>query len=1009
MILQGIPFLVRFFSVIAFSILIGTCSAPEITLTDLQREILTARTKADTLNVLKKLDDYYLNMEIPNDIRQEVKFEVDGLIQQFDPEEFVQDRLDSAEANLDGNIYIVEYRMRDIVRNAMLALYLNEKATFHNIIDFAENVADTIKQHIGDNYWRPWLIMARQFNKEQAYIWLASEQASLFCFANYTGDYEKGEKFAAFGLQLLEMIEDNRLKSDLAQGILVILYKHYSFFDLAIPLFEDEIQQSEPLSDRKRLIGLISNYGEALHKVGKNYKALINFELAFNRTKEITKLPGLNWYANVSLIGLARANWELGNYHQALSICLDVEKRPLGAFEQYFLYNTKGIVYRTLGEYDKAEAEYDRALYFSTVANDTINQINILYNKGEFKYRLSEYDEAKYYFDRALDLLLIYNPKDMEYQSSILIQLAAVEVAQNRIDKFNSYIKKARELISLSNIPFEKGRFLISLGELETKAEHFSDAYNYFFKADSIFEVAGLLRKGLESKTKLVETLISLSELTRAKKHLHDLKELAEKISDSQGQINAVGLGAQISFMEGNVDKAIQISNRLIYKIEYLSQNFSNLDNLATFRQKIIPYLRKTVIYELAKGRIDSAFVKLDYIKARDSKHRLTQRLDSLNQSIPFTNLDSVLAKCSNNSILIDYFLSKDTLFAFTIIDRKLKLYKKAIKIDELRKICNAYISYIDKGRSFFDPYQHDPVTANYDTLKSYGQKLFHILFGWPELQASLMAAEIAYIIPDDILHIIPFSCLTDLDTNNSEFLIQKFAVVNLPSAFFLQTFQSKISPKNIYDKKVLICADREEFPDAENLIDYIKDKFPNTEELVINKPSIEHKDVLKKLAGDFDLYFLIGHSVPNTKFPDLSYFQFTPIRERDQKPIRLNITLNELKSINWTNTEMVFLVGCETAIGKLYQGSGFSGFQQNILSRGASGVMASLWKIDNKTAFRQIEEFLDLWEDERRPAIALQDVERKWIQQLQKDAFYKIPHPFLWKNFSLIQTTSIE
>ena len=206
---------------------------------------------------------------------------------------------------------------------------------------------------------------------------------------------------------------------------------------------------------------------------------------------------------------------------------------------------------------------------------------------------------------------------------------------------------------------------------------------------------------------------------------------------------------------------------------------------------------------------------------------------------------------------------------------------------------------------------------------------------------------------------------------------------------------------------KVLVCADREEFPKADELVKYIKTKFPLAEEMIINKPVISKEDVIAKLNEGFDIYFLIGHSVPNLIFPELSYFQLTPIIEHDQKPYRLDITLNDFKEIDWSHAEIVFLIGCETAVGRLYEGSGFSGFQQNLLIQGAKRVIATPWKIDNSLAFGQVRDFLTRWEGSNNPALVLQDVEKEWIRSMADDAFYQVPHPYLWKMFTLSQTVN--
>lgn len=982
------------------------CSQRRPTLIDLQREMLEAQ--GDSLKqqkVLEKLDEYYLTMPIPENIRREVEARVDSL--KYDSADFTPEKLDSAPANLDTSIYMIEYRIRDVLRNAMIARSREDMPTFQTIIAYAENLAGVVKAKLGDDYWPPRLEEVKSFDADQARDWLLADQASLLCIENYTGEFEKGEKFAAFSLQCLQQVKDERIQLDLTQGFFVILFQSRGLYELAYPLAEKGIQKADEIKYRKRVVGLNFNYALALHTAGRNHQALKEFSRTINSIKIISELPGMDWYETNTRLGIATTYLQLGNYDKTLLICDEVEKLPLDNLFKLALHTTRGITYINLGRYDIAEAEYYKALNLTIANNDTVNQIIVISNLARLHFRLTEYDKASVYYQEAMSLLLKYYPKNFEYRSRTLIRLAEVEAARDDKERFNAIIQETEKLIKLINNPTVKGEYLILIGQLNLDLKNFQQAYDYFRQAVMLYETSGLFREALETKTKQIRSLIGLSNYQEAKKLLDILYVSARKLHDTPTQIDAVGLSSYIAYREGNIEQAIQESNRLISKTEELSNQFTNLDNLITFRQKIYPYLNNAVIYELTAGRIDSAFVKLDYSKARESKHRLTQNNGKFDfSSQAFINIDSLKTQFTERQMLIDYLVTEDTLYAFVLFQNGLHLFKQAIHIDELRHLANDYIEVINNSRKYLDPYQPAVFQANYDSVLSLGRGLYKILFDWPELRTRLQHTEITYIIPDDILYGIPFSCLNESDDSQPQFLIQKTAIVNLPSAVFLQSFPSEILTENFYKKGVLICADRNEFPKVEELVKYIKYKFPQAEELIIDKSDIRNDDVILKLNEGYDIYFLIGHSIPNLKFPDLSNIQLTPLRKSDKMPFRVELSLSDLKRIDWSHTEMVFLIGCETAIGKLYEGSGFSGFQQNLLTRGAKAVMASSWEIDNMMAFRQVKKFLDTWDGTNDSAKTLQNVEMEWIQWLQKDSFYKEPHPILWKTMTLSQTT---
>ena len=147
--------------------------------------------------------------------------------------------------------------------------------------------------------------------------------------------------------------------------------------------------------------------------------------------------------------------------------------------------------------------------------------------------------------------------------------------------------------------------------------------------------------------------------------------------------------------------------------------------------------------------------------------------------------------------------------------------------------------------------------------------------------------------------------------------LINQTAVVTLPGAIVLQSRQDKPLRDNLYTKKVLISADRR-FAGTETLIRFVKSSYPLAKELIIEKEIINKEDILSELNKNYDIYILVGHSGANTKLPDLSFFEVSAMSTIDSTSKTVEVTLEDFKKINWSQAELVFLVGCETAMGKI-------------------------------------------------------------------------------------------
>ena len=975
-------------------------------LIDLQKEILAAKTTSDTLKVIDRLEKYYLTMSIPDSIRQRVQAEVDTMIRRH--ERIIP--LAIIDSELDTNIYQAEADLRQALQEAIIARARGADSVFQSIMQYKKVLADTVDSRTDNHYWRPWVAKVENFDIDKAMKWILAEQAESLC-RNLTlkapGD---AEKFGAFGLQLLSQVEDARLSLDMSYRLLVILRRSQGLYDLASNFALKKINQAENLKYHLRSTGLLFDYATTLLLLGQNNSALENFSEMLEKAEKYKKVPKINWYQKNGLMGIAKANWHLGNYEKAISICDEVETLGLDYAQEFDIHNTKGISYVNLGRYDKAKSEYEEAFNIACTEKDIFNQIVALQNIGMMYYRLTEYDQAIAYYDRAMTLLIEKNQRDIESRISLLISYAELAAAQNEIEKCSNLIREVNDLIKRIGIPSKQAELLRSVGRLNMKIQLYQQGYNNFQQAVKLYEDYGMLRAELETKTNLVECLVNLSKYQEAKELSGQISKIAADIGDVQREIDATGMLAEIDYQQGNLDKAIQTSNKLIKEVESVSCMIEDIDNLIMFRQKVHHYLKNAVIYEIRKGRIDSAFVKLDYIKARTAKGKLENNnhfTSKANDVLNLLNIKKLKAKLKKNNLIINYFITQDTLYAFLLNQEKIKLLKKAIGIEQVRKLANEYLNSINETIDIFKNYQSATFAVHYDTVIARGQRLYRNCLDWNELQQDFENSEVTYIIPDDILYGIPFSCLMNKLKPDHRFLIDETAILNIPGAFFQQQPENTNSYKAINNKKVLISADRS-FPGAAELVSMIKKQFPLADELIIDKPVIEKKDILSKLNDKYEIYFFIGHSVANTKIPDLSSFELTANRKVDLMPIKIAVSLNDFKNIDWSNADMIFLIGCETAIGKLYEGTGFCGFQQSLIARGAKCVLASMWKIDANETFSQIQRFLSLWERHSNPAFALQQVEKETIQRLQQDPYFRNkPHPYIWGSFVLIQRTS--
>jgi CHAT domain-containing protein len=242
-------------------------------------------------------------------------------------------------------------------------------------------------------------------------------------------------------------------------------------------------------------------------------------------------------------------------------------------------------------------------------------------------------------------------------------------------------------------------------------------------------------------------------------------------------------------------------------------------------------------------------------------------------------------------------------------------------------------------------------------------------------------------IIPNGILHYLPFAALTD----GKGYLGERYTLVYLPSASALPFIKQRDKPLGA--RALVVAGARAEgsavlrhvMMEAQAIADLYETR-------AFTDGSMSVAEFMKR-AGGYSIVHIAAHAELNPSNPLFSQIVLGRGKEGGE-----TLTVNDVYGMSLDETGLVVLSACDTNLGSSYsKGDDLVALNRAFIYAGSPAVLASLWSVDDESTSELMQAFY---------ANLKRGVGRaEALRAAQSAVRKKYPHPYYWAGFILTES----
>jgi len=778
---------------------------------------------------------------------------------------------------------------------------------------------------------------------------------------------------------------------------------------------------------RSEALALVA-YGNLKSKLGEKQEAIDSYNAARPITEQIgDRITEASVYGGLSSIYAG-----LGDQQKAL----DHAERALQLFEAtggtWGIAEVKhqiGRAHYLLGENDQALKYLKEALALFESLSMPRLQLQALTDIGLVYSSMKDTRSALDSYQQSLRLTRA--GQDQRHQAYTLNYIGEIYESQKDSRRALEYYQQAQSLSDLARDPIAKALTLYHLAHLERDQAQLA-------RAQQLIEDAVALEESQRTRVSSQDLRASYFATVRQSYELYiDILMHQQKSDPNPGfAAKAFEISERArarSFLESLRESQADINQGV--NPELLRQQKVLEENLNAKAEQQVQLLQKKQKDEAEKVSKELEQLAASLAQLRDQIKTTSPRYAALTSPQPL-NLEQVQDRVLNeNTLLLEYVLGDERSYAWVVGKSSVVGYELASRA-EIEAAAIRYYKLITAYQPISGESLEQRLQRREEASRSIAVEtaiLSKMVLG---PFAGTLGKKRLLVIPDGALQYIPFRALNDPDdTANGVALVENHEVINEPSASTLALLVDEAKGRQSQANTVAVLADpvfeiddprlnhgSQQAPSPTDerlkLQQAIRDigisadgieiprLFASGEEAEAIMAAVPWGTGLKAVGFEATRERVLGpelshyrivhfatHGLINNQHPELSGIVLS-LFDRQGKSRDGFLRLHDIYNLRLP-ADLVVLSACSTGLGKDVKGEGLIGLTRGFMYAGASGVVASLWKVDDDATAVLMKGFYEaMFQKGLSPAAALRDSQLAMARQEKWRA------PYYWAGF---------